>query len=124
MKRRLFVVSFAEFERLLSHQIQALSSMGVDTKGLIYYSLHLATESYYPNPPADYNTLRQYLIHDLHEAGVEIRSSLLHTCIDFVGEASRLIVPFLSSILGGFDGSVRLVQFTAGDAVLSVDVSE
>lgn len=124
MKRRLFVVSLTEFERVLDRQIRALRAMGVDTKDLIAYSVHIASQSFYPNPPADYNSVRQHLIKGLHDEGVEIASSLLHNCMDFVGEASSLIVPYLSSVMGRYDGTVRLVRFTAGDAVLSIDNSD
>lgn len=115
--RRRFVVSLEEFERLLQEQKRALEKLGVDIKGLIAYSLHAATYS-------DYQSLQQYLIHDLLEDRPDLHASVLHRCMDFVGEASALMVSYLTPILGGFDHTVRLEQFLGRDAVISVQVSD
>lgn len=127
MHRQTFIVSLAEFEALLYTQKVALERVGVDIKGLVAYSLYYATHSFYPDnctPKMNYRTLQEYVSHDLLEQGYVLHSSVVHNCMDFIGEAAKLIVPYLEPILGKFDWTVKLEQFTAGDAVLSVDVSD
>lgn len=125
--RRTFIVSLSEFDRLLQAQRAVLERAGVDLKGLISYSLWYATHSFYPDgltPQVNFRTLSSYVSHDLLESSHEVHMSVVHNCLDFIGEAAGLLVPYLEPILGKFDHSVRLEQFTGNDAVLSVDVSD
>ncbi len=123
MIRRRFIVSLEVLETLLKDQRRGLQALGIDARGLIEYSLHLATVS-------DYPTLIGHLSKDLGEHlndyPLEPREfqRVLHRCLDFIQQAAALLVPFLTDAIGYFDHTVRLEQFLGADAVFSVEVSE
>lgn len=121
MKRR-YVVTLGELEQKLRPQMAAIRSSGLNPEGLVTYGLMAATES------VDYHSMVSYLIKDMMDANPGLMEDprhynrVLHTCLDFIGEAARHIAPNVERAVGvPCDHRVRFEEYLGdNDAVISV----
>lgn len=121
MKRR-YVVTLGELEQKLRPQMAAIRDSGLNPEGLVTYGMMAATES------VDYHSMVSYVIKDMMDANPGLMEDprhynrVLHTCLDFIGEAARYIAPNVERAVGvPCDHHVRFEEYLGdNDAVISI----
>ena len=103
-----------QIENELADVIAVFKRYGIDVYGMVAYSLHAATAN-------DYQSIRPYLIHDMQEHRPDLLSNLalLHTCIDFLGEAGGRLMALIERLIGFFDPTMQVEGFLDDAIIIS-----
>lgn len=127
------IVGLRDVWHQLKPSVISMSVLGIDTKGLLQYALEYAVADAFARhhdqgylQQLGYHNLVAHLEQDLNDTMFDRmmdpaqRRQTIHKCLDFIQQASAVLVAQIERTYGPFDHTLAFDQYLGQDMVLSL----